>query len=159
MLLRARRRERVLLVGAPAEHGHDREHEDATTRAAEVRHPAVTRPFRVAHGGQIAAVNDFMRAANVATVLTGVDLPAHKQELVAYATREGAEHGLTAALERLPEREYRSLDDVAEALVPVQPASKPDDPIPGPESGAPPGGPDYVEANPSPGAVRHRYPG
>ena len=62
-------------------------------------------------------------------------------------------------LEALPEREYRSLDEVGEALAPVQPPrSQPDAAVPHEESGEPPGGEDYVKSDPEPGEVRHDAP-
>jgi uncharacterized protein DUF2795 len=92
-------------------------------------------------------------AAEIQVVLEGVPLPAGKQELLAYARTQDR-----AAAERLatiPDREYSSIDEVGEALAPVQPAW----PRPGPsrprdESGQPPGGDAYVDPNAEPGAVR-----
>ena len=55
---------------------------------------------------------------------------------------------------RLPDREYRSLDEVGEELAPVQPQAAGEPPLPYAESGEPPGGSDYVKRSPEPGAVR-----
>jgi Protein of unknown function (DUF2795) len=96
-------------------------------------------------------------AAEIQVVLEGVPLPAGKQELLAYARTQDR-----AAAERLatiPDREYSSIDEVGEALAPVQPAW----PRPGPsrprdESGQPPGGDAYVDPNAEPGAVRPSGP-
>ena len=96
-------------------------------------------------------------AAELQVVLEGVALPARKDELVAYARSqdEGAAERLTA----LPDREYRSLDDVGEALAPVQPPRrKPDAERPHEESGAPPGGDAYLDPDAEPGAVRPSAP-
>ena len=78
-------------------------------------------------------------------LLEGVDLPASKQELLAYARRSGAESTLVGELERLRSDSYSSLDDVAEELRPVQPTAPgllPD--APRPESGTPPGADEYT---------------
>jgi hypothetical protein len=61
-------------------------------------------------------------------------------------------------LERVPDREYLSLDDVGETLLRVQPeTSKPAAPPPR-ESDRPPGGDDYVNPEPEPGFVRDDSP-
>jgi hypothetical protein len=100
---------------------------------------------------------DTRLAAELQVLLEGVALPAHKRELVEYASsqdRAAARH-----LESLPDREYRSLDEVGEALAPVQPPrSQPVAAVPREESDAPPGGEDYVEPHPEPGAVRDDAP-
>jgi hypothetical protein len=96
--------------------------------------------------------------AELQVLLEGVPLPAAKQELVDYASRQ-ENRGVGSLLERLPEREYRSLDEVGEALLPVQPNwSSPDAHEPQPESGEPPGGDAYTDASAEPGAVRERGP-
>jgi hypothetical protein len=62
-------------------------------------------------------------------------------------------------LQSLPDREYRSLDEVGEALSPVQPASGGADVhLPRDESGKPPGGDAYLDPNAEPGAVRPSGP-
>jgi hypothetical protein len=84
-------------------------------------------------------------SAYVQVVLEGVALPAKRDELLEYAGRQGAEPWVVQELRRLPDREFRSLDEVGEALAPVQPS--PDEPAakrPAAESGAPPGGDAYV---------------
>jgi len=99
------------------------------------------------------------RVAELQVVLEGVPLPASKQQLVQHARGEDADPGLIALLEALPEREYPSIDDVGEALRPVQPSSEPGQPQqPKPESGLPPGGEAYTDASAEPGAVRERGP-
>jgi len=100
---------------------------------------------------------DTQAAAEIQAVLEGVHLPATKAELVEYARREDLDAG--RLLEVLPEREYRSLDEVGEALMPVQPSrSQPDAALPREESDLPPGGESYVRPHPEPGAVRHDAP-
>jgi hypothetical protein len=96
-------------------------------------------------------------AARLQALLEGVPLPATKQELIAYGRREEAE--AASMLELLPDREYRSVDEVGEALVPVQPAwPEPQAELPREESDKPPGGDAYVDPTPEPGAVRPSAP-
>jgi hypothetical protein len=95
------------------------------------------------------------RAVETQVLLEGVALPATKDELLVYARRESADGPLVALLEALPERDYRSLDEVGEALYPVQPSrprSQPGEPKP--ESGEPPGREGYTDPSAEPGAVR-----
>jgi hypothetical protein len=100
---------------------------------------------------------DIARAAEVQTVLEGVPLPATKQVLVEYARRH--DEAAARELESLTDREYRSLDEVGEALRPVQPEGHREAAaLPREESDAPPGGADYVDPRPKPGAVRHDAP-
>jgi hypothetical protein len=101
-------------------------------------------------------VTSFQRAALLQGLLEGVALPASRDELVEYAARQDGGYAFRPELERLPDRDYGALDEVGEALAPVQPLWDAEQPeAPGPESGLPPGGPDYVKPNPTPGAVRH----
>ena len=96
-------------------------------------------------------------AALIQVVLEGVSLPATKAEIVDYAWHEDPD--AAALLEALPEREYRSLDEVGEALAPVQPLrAQPAAAAPREESDKPPGGENYVKLHPEPGAVRHDAP-
>jgi hypothetical protein len=98
--------------------------------------------------------------ADVATLqalLEGVDLPASKDELIRYAELHDRE-GVASLLERLPEREYDRIDEVAETLMPVQPHPPAEQRTPHEESDLPPGGDDYVRAHPTPGRVRHDAP-
>ena len=96
-------------------------------------------------------------AVLIQVALEGVSLPATKAELVDYARREDPD--AARLLEALPEREYRSLDEVGEALAPVQPPQpQPDAAVPREESGEQPGGENYVKPHPEPGAVRHDAP-
>jgi Protein of unknown function (DUF2795) len=100
---------------------------------------------------------DIARAAEVQIVLEGVPLPSTKETLVEYARRH--DEAAARELESLPDREYRSLDEVGETLTPVQPEEHHEAAaLPREESDAPPGGADYVDRNPEPGAVRHDAP-
>jgi hypothetical protein len=80
--------------------------------------------------------------ASIESLLEGVPLPAKRSDLIAYARREG---GRSAAklLKRLPSRRYGTVDDVGEALEPVQPARRPERRVPRAESDLPPGGSAY----------------
>jgi Protein of unknown function (DUF2795) len=102
----------------------------------------------------------FRDVAELQALLEGVRLPAGKGDLVDYARAERARAELLILLERLPQREYRSLDEVGEALQPVQPSSQRAGPrAPRPESGLPPGGEAYTDPSGEPGSVRERGPG
>jgi hypothetical protein len=97
------------------------------------------------------------RTAELQTVLEGVPLPARKRDLIAYAHR----HDAAAArdLDTLADREYRSLDDVGEELMGVQPSRpSPETQRPREESGEPPGGDAYTDPDAEPGAVRPSAP-
>jgi Protein of unknown function (DUF2795) len=100
----------------------------------------------------------FSDAVTLQVLLEGVDLPAAKSDLVRYAREQERDVAAVRLLERLPERQYASLDEVGEALAPVQPASSRDGRLPRDESGLPPGGDNYLKTNPTPGAVRHDAP-
>ena len=100
----------------------------------------------------------YAEVATLQTLLEGVPLQASKSELIAYAQAQDGAMPLHF-LQRLPEREYQSLDDVGEALAPVQVTSSNEDAeLPREESDLPPGGDDYVNPDPSPGAVRDDAP-
>jgi hypothetical protein len=89
------------------------------------------------------------------TLLEGVGLPAEKDELIRYAAREGATPIQLGLLQRLPDREYETIDEAAEELRSVQPQRQDEVPHePREESGEPPGGDDYTTASPVSGAVR-----
>lgn len=60
-------------------------------------------------------------AAELKTLLSGVDLPAGKADLLEYAVQQHAEPSQIAALRTLPGREFESLDEVTEELLHVQP--------------------------------------
>ncbi|HVU79044.1 MAG TPA: DUF2795 domain-containing protein [Gaiellaceae bacterium] len=100
---------------------------------------------------------DTQRAALVQAVLEGVELPAGKADLVGYAGEQ--QPSVVGDLEGLPNRQYGRLDEVGEllTLVPTAPAPEPRTPVP--ESGEPPGGPDYLTPFPKDtGRVRHDAP-
>jgi hypothetical protein len=99
---------------------------------------------------------NLQRSAEIQVVLEGVTLPATRDELVHYA----ALHDAAAAveLERIPDREYESIDEVGEALSPTQPVHSTEDWLPKPESGKPPGGDDYLRPFPESGQVRTDAP-
>jgi hypothetical protein len=100
---------------------------------------------------------DTQHAAELQALLEGVPLPAQKRELVAYARSQ--DDRAAEELASLPDREYRSLDEVGEALAPVQPSRpQPEAALPREESDLPPGGENYVKPHPEPGAVRHDAP-
>lgn len=97
------------------------------------------------------------RAAELQVVLEGVPLPAKKGELIEYAREQDA--ATVSDLQALPDREYSSLDEVGEALAPVQPSraqsllKRPHE-----ESGEPPGGGSYTDPHPEPGSLRPSIP-
>lgn len=96
--------------------------------------------------------------AELQVLLEGVALPASKDELIRYAREQDGGGRALSLLEHLPEREYRRLDDVGEALAPVQPSSEEQEPLPHEESDVTPGGAEYTTAHPNPGKVRDDAP-
>jgi hypothetical protein len=80
--------------------------------------------------------------ASIESLLEGVPLPATRSDLISYARREG---GRSAAnlLKRLPSQRFGTLDEVGEALEPVQPAGQRARRVPKAESDLPPGGSAY----------------
>ena len=93
--------------------------------------------------------------AELQVLLEGVPLPSEWSSLVRYALGEGASGEQIALLQRLPERRYDNIDEVAEHLVRVQPSREDDEPhSPREESGAPPGGDAYTQLHPDTGQVR-----
>jgi Protein of unknown function (DUF2795) len=100
---------------------------------------------------------DTQRAAEIQAVLEGIPLPATRSQLIAYARAQSPT--LAEDLDGLPDEEFRRLDDVGEVLMLVPTAPAPGDDLPRPESGKPPGGPDYLTPFPSDtGRVRHDAP-
>ena len=91
-------------------------------------------------------------------LLEGVSLPASKDELIRYAREQDGDGPSVRLLERLPNREYRMLDEVGEMLAPVQPYASGDKLLPHEESGPPPGGRDYVRPRPESGRVEVNAP-
>jgi uncharacterized protein DUF2795 len=101
----------------------------------------------------------FREAALVQAVLEGVPLPAERAELIDYAGRQEDADRVLGLLLEVPDREYGTLDEVGEALAPVQPsATRGRVHEPRPESGLPPGGDAYTDAGAEPGAVRRNGP-
>ena len=100
---------------------------------------------------------DTQRAAEIQAVLEGIPLPAGKRELVEYA--RGQDAGIAHELEGLPDEEFDRLDAVGELLTLIPSRPKENGQLPIPESGKPPGGPDYLTPNPTDtGRVRHSAP-
>ena len=64
---------------------------------------------------------DSAAAAELKTVLNGVELPAEKARLLEYAVQQRVEPQHLDALRSLPDREFESLDEVTEELLRVQP--------------------------------------
>ena len=63
------------------------------------------------------------KTAEIQVLLEGIDLPASKGALIRYAAGQDDADAALTLLERLPECEFRTLDEVGEALTPVQPHS------------------------------------
>jgi uncharacterized protein DUF2795 len=97
------------------------------------------------------------KAAELQVALEGVPLPATKHALLEYAREQDPD--AARLLQALPDREYRSLDEVGEALAPVQPRrGQAALQMPHEESGSPPGGEAYFDPNPESGEVRPTAP-
>lgn len=94
--------------------------------------------------------------AELQVLLEGVPLPSERSSLVKYALGEGATGVQVGLLQRLPERSFETIDEVAEELVSVQPRFEHEDRQPREESGAPPGGDEYTNPRPESGAVRDK---
>jgi hypothetical protein len=94
-------------------------------------------------------------AALIQTVLEGVPLPATKKELIDYARSQDAGERVLGILGWVEDREYASLDEVGEEIVPVQPKlAVPNPERPPVESDLPPGGSSYTDPHPTAGAIR-----
>src|SRR2546423_5519928 len=94
-------------------------------------------------------------SAQLKTLLVGIGLPAEKPALLEYAVQQHAEPQLIDTLQSLPEKEYASLDEVAEALVHVQRRHTPvTPPAPREKSGQPPGADAYTDPDPDPDTGR-----
>jgi hypothetical protein len=50
--------------------------------------------------------------ATIAQVLSGIDFPANKQQLVDYAQKNNADKEVIEAIQQMPEAEYTSMADV-----------------------------------------------
>jgi uncharacterized protein DUF2795 len=102
---------------------------------------------------------DAQQSAELQVLLEGVALPASKQQLLDYASRQSEPGPFLAELRSLPDREYRTIDEVGEELLHRQP--QPHEEVfalPRDESGQPPGGDEYTNPEPDPGAVRPDWP-
>ena len=95
---------------------------------------------------------NLQRAAEIQVVLEGVTLPATREQLVHYAALHDSEAAVD--LQRIPAREYRSIDEVGEELAHTQPNLPAEAALPREESGAPPGKADYLNPDPTPGELR-----
>src|SRR6266436_6452692 len=95
---------------------------------------------------------NLQRAAEIQVLLEGITLPATREQLVRYAAVQDAEAAVE--LERIADREYQRIDEVGEELVPTQPDLPEKQASPYPESGGLPGGEDYLNPAPTPGAIR-----
>jgi len=91
--------------------------------------------------------------AELQVLLEGVPLPNERSSLLQYALHEGASGEQLALLQRLPDRRYDNIDEVAEELVSVQPPFEHEARAPREESGAPPGGDAYTQPHPQSGQV------
>ena len=100
---------------------------------------------------------DAQRVNEIQIVLEGVPLPASRSMLVEYAAAEDADAAQVLA-QRLPQQEYDRLDQVGELLLGRREPPHPSTPLPVPESGKPPGGDDYLNPFPEPGALRPSAP-
>lgn len=90
-------------------------------------------------------------------MLEGIPLPAKKSELLRYARAQ--DEDIARELEGLPDEEFDRLDRVGALLTLGATAPTPGPRPPRPESGKPPGGPDYLTPFPSDtGRVRHDAP-
>jgi hypothetical protein len=104
-------------------------------------------------------VIDTQRTAELQVLLEGIALPASKQELVDYASRQSDSAEFVTDLRSLPDEQYESLDDVGEALLQMQPSRSEELlPVPQDESGQPPGGDEYTNPSPEPGGIRPDWP-
>jgi hypothetical protein len=85
-----------------------------------------------------------MRRAVIESLLVGVALPAAKGELLDYARGQPGGERAAGRLAQIPDRRYRSINEVGEEIEPVEPLREERRVAPRPESGDPPGGPGYV---------------
>ena len=92
-------------------------------------------------------INQRVNGAHLDSLLSGVPLPATKEELIAYARRQEGGEEAVERLRALPDREFRTLDEAIEELEPRAPrAWREPAPVelPEEESDLPPGGGAYV---------------
>ena len=101
-------------------------------------------------------INQRVNRAYVESLLSGVPLPASKDELIAYAGKQGRGGPVVRLLRTIPDREYRALQDVGEALEPRQPEAWKQEPpteLPREEAGVYPGGAAYLGGSVEPANV------
>jgi Protein of unknown function (DUF2795) len=124
-----------------------------------VRPPSRRGGFSRSPIGYLTTMIDAQQAAELQVLLEGIALPAGKQELLDYASRQSEPGPFLAELRSLPEREYRTIDEVGEELLPTQPRAHEEAMAsPRDESGQPPGGDEYTNPDPDSGAVRPDWP-
>jgi hypothetical protein len=93
--------------------------------------------------------------AELQVLLEGAPLPNERSSFLQYAIHEGATADQLAMLRGLPNRKFDNIDEIAEALVRVQPERKDEVPhAPREESGMPPGGDAYTQLRSESGRVR-----
>lgn len=83
-----------------------------------------------------------IRRARTEALLEGIPLPATKSDLGHHLHSAGGREA-ARAVKALPSRRYSTIDEVGEALVPVQPAWPRPRRVPRAESDLPPGGEHY----------------
>jgi hypothetical protein len=103
--------------------------------------PPQPEPERPEDGQDNAPVSSAERA-HIEALLEGVPLPATRADLINCVKRHGDRHAVKL-IKSLPDRRYSWIDEVGEALQPVQPKWARQRQVPKPESGLPPGGPAY----------------
>lgn len=97
-----------------------------------------------------------MNRAYVESFLSGVPLPASKDELIEYAERQDRGTPVASLLRTIPDREYRALQEVGEELQERQPEAwkrEPPTKLPREEADVVPGGPAYVGGSVEPANV------
>lgn len=120
---------------------------DVRTGAREMREHGSDRDVRESRGSALIA-----ERAYIESLLEGVPLPATPEDLAQWTRRNG-EPRVARRLKSLPSRRFDSIDEVGEALEPVQPGRLAQKHVPRVESGLPPGGPAYgLAPNPEPAA-------
>jgi hypothetical protein len=90
--------------------------------------------------------------AYIESLLEGVPLPATRSDLIRWAKQNDGDQA-ARRLRDLPRRRFDTLDEVGEALEPVQPQWPRERRVPKPESDLPPGGPAYGIADRGTGAA------
>ena len=94
-------------------------------------------------------------AAIAQVVLEGIPLPVRKETVIEYAQRQDPDPEILALLRTLPNEQFDTIDEIGEALAPVQPAfALPEAHLPREENDAVPGGDAYLDPSPEPGWIR-----